>query len=834
MALRQVGARAPDFVAYTLLVGAAAWLFRLHLTGRALFIGNSDRLHHMLTTLSFYTESFRKCRLAAWNTGVFGGVDAVGQPFTFPNPLALVESLAGREHLFFVAGVGSCLLLAAAGCAAYAFIRDLSGNCFASLVGAILYEFTALTTLKVSQNDMSFAVIVTIPVMMLLLRHTRGSRLVFSFVGLSAFFGCLLTFMFLQKAAYALMLGGGYAIWLAVGRRDWRPVIVPGAAFLVGLALAFPRLYTVGEDMRLSRRGEALPYKTSAEYYRCIVSSSCPRYQILRWLDDGIFGRYVAEAASAGNNVGLNEGVLLYSSAFTVLVLAAGALRFRGRWLRLLLFRDGDVSYLLCFLLFGLAVVTVPYVHYLVYRLFFRWEFLHARILVACILPVCALIAAVLRDFVGERPEGLSRLATGLLFAGVCGLALVLLRAGDLVTRAGLGTWIDVLVDGQRFVPRLLGASVLHVGFALVVFVGLCVARAGAANRPAVRWALGSLLGLLLVLDAAASANFRVNGPQNRAGAGSLAKDSLLLADAHDFATPSEEARRAFASRLQTEHYRSVVVGSATQFPQSSAMHLAQFWGLRLVDGYLNAVPRDLAALPWPAGTCYSRSLLFPSRTVIPWHLFSLLNVKYAIVPNDALCLNRVATAGGGHREVSPADVTILQNPLPVVPRYFFAARAEPVASPEAAARNLITGASVADVLRTSYAEGLVEPRNFDTGGRLAVYGDGDRIDIAIDPADGPRFLVLNERFDPRWRAHAGATNVPIYRTNAVMRGLVVPPGVNHITMRFTPFVFSPRAMPFYGLGVFLFAAGGWLFRRLDRRPPLAVPAPTEERVSTP
>jgi hypothetical protein len=813
---RRVRVPWPDLGALALLVGAAAWLFRLHLTGRVLFIGNSDRLDSMLNLLSFYTDNLRRGRLAAWDETMFAGFNAVALPFTFPSPLVLLESLGGRENLFFVAGVGSCLLLAGAGCAAYAFIQDVCGHRFASLVGAVLYQFTALTTLKVSQNDMSFAVLIVIPLMMLLLRRLRPGSAARCFFGLAVLFACLLTFMFLQKAAYALILGGGYAAYLAVSRRDWRPVVVAGAAFLVGLVVAFPRIRTVGEEMLLSQRREtAHTYRSAAEYYRGHIAGPFPPWSALRWLDDGLFGRFQGEGVRGGNYFNLNEGMLLYSSAFAVFLLAAGAVRFRGRWFGLLLFREQDLSYLFYFLLFGVAVLTVPRAHYLVYRLFLRWDFTHPRILVACVLPACTLVAVLLRELVGRRPEGVSPVRAGLTFAATLALAGALVLAGGRLAHAGTRSWIDV----SQYLPHthLLVGPILHVGFALVTFLALCLVRACASNRPGLRWAVGCLLGLLLVLDAAAGADFRVNGPQNRARSCPLGQDNLLLAGPHDFAPPSAAARQAFAERLETARYRSILVGSPRQFPFQSVAHVSQFWGLRLVDGYLSGVPRTLNALPWPVNTYTIRTIAFPSTGALPWHILSLLNVKYAIMASDALCLNRAAAEGGVQREASPADVTILENPLPVTPRYFFAANVEPVPSLEGAVQRLFTGSGPPNVLQTSYAEGLPEPRHFPTTGAVAVYGDGDRVEITVEPAGEPRFLVLNERHHPRWRAWAGSVELPVYRTNAVMRGVLIPPGVSHVSLRFTPFVLSARALPFYGAALLLLGAVAWLFRRWDR-----------------
>ncbi|HEV3255773.1 MAG TPA: hypothetical protein VG013_02720 [Gemmataceae bacterium] len=832
----------PDGAALAFLAAAAAWLFRLHLTGRALFIGNSDRLNTMLNILGFYAESLRRGKVTAWDETMFGGFNALALPYTFPTPLAWLEAVAGKEHLFFIAGIGSCLLLAAAGCAAYAFIRDVCGHPFAALVGAVLYQFSALTTLKVSQNDMSFAVLIVIPLMMLLLRRIRPGNSVRSFLGLAALFACLLTCMFLQKAAYALMLGGGYVLWrslrlragipraelpqagaegafhLSLVLRDWRPVAIGGAAFLVALAASFPRLLTVGEEMKLAQRSESPPQLSLAEYSQHVAAGQqIPWYVAVRWLDDGLFGRFPAESRQKGNRLNLNEGMLLYTSIFTVFLLIAGLLRFPGRWLAL---RE-DASYLFYFLLFGIAVIAFPPATYLVYRLFLRWDFFHARILVACILPLATLVALVVRDFLGKGPVGLPRGRTVLTGATVLTLAAVVVLAGDYLRRAGSRSWIDAAgVFGGN---QLLLGPVLRVGLALLVVVAVCLIHAFAKRRPALRWAVGSLLGLLLILDAADSANFRLNGQQNRPQYHPYRGDNPLIADPGAFRLPSAAARAAFARRLETEHYRSVVLGNPSESLPFSACHLSQFWGLRLIDGYMSGVPRTLAVLPW-TGECqpsaFTRFIAISPLRSIPWRVLALLNVKYAICVNQAFYTNQAPARAGASRETQPDDIEIRENPEPVVPRYFFAAGTEPVKTVEEAVGNLFADPNrLADVQRTSYVEGLEGPRQFATAGAVTVAGAGDRLEIAVEPSDQPRFLVLNENPHPCWHAYAGSAEIPVYRTNVVMRGLLIPPGVFHVTLEFTPFVLSRQALPFYGGAALLLLVGSWVFRRLDRGP---------------
>ena len=119
---------------------------------------------------------------------------------------------------------------------------------------------------------------------------------------------------------------------------DWRPFVALGAAGLVGILLAAPRLGTVAEDFRELSRSAS-------------IQSTCP-CELLRWLDDGLFGRYPSETLALGNTINLSEGVQLYSSTFAAIAVVALLLRPRGGPSRLL-----GLSFLLM-----LALLFVPVV----------------------------------------------------------------------------------------------------------------------------------------------------------------------------------------------------------------------------------------------------------------------------------------------------------------------------------------------------------------------------------------------------------------------------------------------------------------------------------------
>jgi hypothetical protein len=69
-------------------------------------------------------------------------------------------------------------LLASAGLAAYGFLRSQLPAGLPAPGGAICYEFSSLTVLKVSQNSMSFAVFIVIPLLALAVRSIRREKAV--------------------------------------------------------------------------------------------------------------------------------------------------------------------------------------------------------------------------------------------------------------------------------------------------------------------------------------------------------------------------------------------------------------------------------------------------------------------------------------------------------------------------------------------------------------------------------------------------------------------------------------------------------------------------------
>ncbi len=544
----------------------------------------------------------------------------------------------------------------------------------------------------------------------------------------------------------------------------------------------------------------------------------------------------------------MHEGLLIYSSTFATLLIIYGTLRYLPRLLRGRRLVDEDVPFHLAFGAFCLFVILSKLGFTIMYVLMGRLDFIHARILAAGILSFSALATVFLYHLGGgTRTQGPVRMGWPQLAAAA--LAAGLLVAGsEYVADATAGRPIPLgISEGFTANITVSAGSVLRVGFSLCVFFAILAASLSMARRSPWRAPLTAFTAFLMNFQAAAFGAFQISGDQLRADwvplrepwqLSETAKPTgptdepmpfknagRLLAGADEFEGPSAAALAAFHRRLESDAYRTAVVCDSKRIEIFCSPHIANFWRLRMIEGYISAIPYRLEILPWPSKAVSQRSISFPSFDLLPWPLLSLLNVKYAVGLRPALFTNAVRLADGSSRELRPEDLDIRESPLPVTPRVFFAAAVQSAAGPEAALDALFPKGQLRpegyDVARLSYAEGDVAG-SYDTTGHADLKAEfrDQYATITFPPAARPRFLVVNERYDPYWRAYVDGKLARIYPTNIAMRGVVVPAGATGVSMTYRPYDTSRRALAFYLAGFALFGVGCWGIGRIDRRFP--------------
>jgi hypothetical protein len=754
------------------------WLFRDHLLGRMTYLGNPDRLNSNLKVLLFQVESIARGGLSAWNPYEMLGYDSFALPYTFPSPLTYLCAAFGVENVFITAGYVSIGLLVCAGVAAHAFLYQVTSHRLGALIGAGCYQLAEITVLKVSQNDMTAAVPVLIPLFMLVIARLPARPSATGLLCLSVLSFILFQFTFLQEAAYAALLFTAYALYRSRALRSWNPAITWFGAAAIGTLAALPRIAGIGLAMsQYVRRSPGTDLSRFEVVYR--FQNVKPR-EIFRWLDTTIFGRFPSEAYS---HINLTEGFLLFAGTAAALISIVALVRFNGQWLGMWRRSAGEARFFAWVLLVCVLVVVWKPLLHLVYVLFLRIDFTHARIMVAALLPWTVVIALAVErlDHCGPRTDRtMPRVAYAIAaFAAALALAWAIGWASE--HAHGF-----IAPDAPEGAPvRKAALASIALTIALIVPLLYLAMRRGEMTR-AQRSARALLVALVLA-QALLAAEFQVNGSHVRAAPVPFFHGDMYSAPRASFRPPTEAQVRPLHDLLRTAAYRSVLLCDPRIAGGFCAAHIANFWRLRLADGYYGlGVPARLSMLPWTSGTGL-RSISFDDAQPLPWPVLSLLNVKYAVRVDQSLYENVNPRIAGGEAAPLPGVSTVIENPLPVVPRFFFARALTGVAGAAPAVAAMTLDQGVPDLEHRSFVEGDL-PAQALGGGTIALVEDkGDRLILDVSPSEQPRFLVLNELFFSRWFAYVDGVETPVYPTNAFMRGVALPPEAKRVVLEYRP-----------------------------------------------
>jgi hypothetical protein len=324
-----------------------------------------------------------------------------------------------------------------------------------------------------------------------------------------------------------------------------------------------------------------------------------------------------------------------------------------------------------------------------------------------------------------------------------------------------------------------------------------------------------AVLIALVPAQALVAADFQLNGPQVRHAAAPFFHGDLYAAPRTAFRRPSAQQRRGVHDMLEAPAYRSVMVCDPQVAGGFCAAHLADFWQLRLADGYYGlGVPARLAALPWESGLNL-RSISFLRDSRLPWSTLSLLNVKYAVLVDPSFYDNTDPHLELGASTQRTGVSAVVQNPLPVVPRFFFARAVTAVDGVKQAIDAMHLDHGVPDLEKCSFAENNFTARELGDGHVTLTEDTGDRLVLRLSPSDHPRFLVVNELFFSRWFAKVDGATAPVYPTNGFMRGIPVAPGATSVVLEYRPVSGLPWAVASIALaGALLMAATMLIARR--------------------
>lgn len=358
----------------------------------------------------------------------------------------------------------------------------------------------------------------------------------------------------------------------------------------------------------------------------------------------------------------------------------------------------------------------------------------------------------------------------------VVSLALVMLFA------YGFDTWLK----HKRIAPGavvLAGALFfgiwLYVMGALKQASGETVARFMVTRRNMIlpTFLFGSVL-LTVVMTWFSRKHTRLFGITVLAVIGLIAGDLLRMGWKFTPFTPRayffpETAALQFL-RSQTPPFRIMTTDDRMLAPNVSV-----YYGLESLDGYdplyggryerfIAAMEKNSPEVQPPYG--FNR-IITPRN--IASHLLPLLNVRYVLSLND---INR-----SGFTEVFREGETKIYQ-VETLPRVYLADAVIEVPSEDEALRGLF---SVTDLGRTAFVEGVVAPLN------LAA-GTTDRVELTLYAASElrfrtttltDRFVVISQLHHPLWSATIDGLSTPVFRTNYLFMGVVIPPGEHEVVL---------------------------------------------------
>jgi hypothetical protein len=349
------------------------------------------------------------------------------------------------------------------------------------------------------------------------------------------------------------------------------------------------------------------------------------------------------------------------------------------------------------------------------------------------------------------------------------------------------------------------------------LFLGLVIACR--FFGPAGRNVMKTVLAVSIIFQSVWGAADYLEGPQTRQFQFPYEANDFVLGTADEFRPPSSAQRDQMSALLDNERYRSVTICPHALTQPNCNASLGMSWGIRLVDGYLSGVPPRLAALGWTAGVG-GHELRFQQAADLNWSILSFLNARQAIVISRELYMNAGLQL--------PSGVQLVGNPSAYVyPRAYFglATQSATTAEAEAAVRtNLQTcppacDGALQDRFPVDYVEGPVTG-SFDASGDIRLSGGGDRLTLEFPASPDQRFVVVNEMWDPGWTAFVDGHEVPVYATNVVMRGVLVPEGATEVVLQYRSLLYwawwyTPGLMALGG--ILLFVARRWFSRRESR-----------------
>jgi hypothetical protein len=727
------------------LTALFTWLFARFFL-RPLYLAESDLYENGLPI--FLSPIWK------WSSFEFNGLPVLADPanFTFYLPNVVFGELLKS----WTAVVMSGPLLAA--CFTYAYVFAVTRSKTAALFSALAYGLSE-EMLERLRHINHVHVIAWLPLIALSLDRVRASRHRWRWVAIGAFaVGNGILAGHPQPALYVMYCVGLYAV---VGiliesnpesRR--RRFAATAALFALGILLAAVKALPLVEARTLVVRSEGLTFER-------FVGPSLTAPQAFSFVLPTILHGPPTELPT-------------YVGIATLLLALVGVSRVGSHWRIVFWLVMGLVGV-------GMALGTsTPLVDVAYHIPLYSWFRNLSRHLFLFAFGASVLagfgLAAVQRGEVSPR-------AVRMAFA-VVGTAMV---AGALLTR-GFPAAFPLEGPHGESGPGVL--SLLTVGVWLQ-FVML------AASAAAIVWVLkrsspasSAALMLVLVVDLLNALPYDIK------------PDGIeYFALTAEQTQPSVHAR-AIGQALEPTHARALAIGG-TQVDEVLPATFARVWRIPIAGGYGAMLMDRLSRL----ATMGTNGEVRPAVLADEDQTLDLLAVKYLIVNAPQLAdqerrhwlygrdrwreamhfrTSRQSDRGNDEDVAGETEVTVFENRR-ALPRAWVVGTVTP--APESEAIRAMKTSRFADgtpfeAPRTALVDSShVPPTLHFSPGASAVsvtrIGDGD-IGLRVT-SQGGGFLVLSENAYPGWRALVDGAEVPIYRTDVTLQGVVVPAGTHRV-----------------------------------------------------
>jgi hypothetical protein len=777
-----------DLIAILLLIVLSLCLFRSAFTGY-IWVGNPDRLNSDLKITRHYLSL---PTVNAWDQNEMMGYDSFSLPYIYPSVLVSIIKLLGATEEITVMGFLTIVLLSLAGISSYYCIRSITNPGLPAITGAICYQFSSLTILKVSQNALSFAVFIIFPLAILCLHRISRKNMINQFLFLSILLSLMLGFMFLQKAAYILITIGLYACWKSFVQKKYSSLFVFCGALIIAAVFSGPRIVGIFSAMQeYSRLVPGLDIKSFDNLY---TFQNIRPYEILRWFDNGLFGFFPSQASAVHNNINLNEGFLIYTSSVVPWLLVFG-LMFSLTKLRRIQRPVSDLPFFGFILICSILVITCKSATQFIYVLFLKMDFTHARILIAGLLPLCILVAATLKQLESgiiskNTPPSLSK---KVILFGIGIISAFILNA---VIEGQVSALANTYIFNNDLQLNIYKEALKRIQLSLEVFVILLLFLLIKRIPLTLRKIAFVILCGFISMQCFLAANRQVNGEQVFNFQRPFYMGDMYYATHDEFSTPTPRQIQQLHKRLTPQSYRVALVCDSHLANGFCAGHVPEYWNLRAIDGYYGmGVPTRLARLPWKTEAGL-RTLSFSNVDEIPWDLLGFLNVKHVLVVGNGIYRNIEVSKDHVIKKPDPGDFKIIESKARVTPRAFFVSKLVSVKSMQEAVEKIFQKNQIVDPQQVSFVENLqtTNLQTTTTNNEVKIEGQGDHLFVRFNASSHTRFLVLNELYYPGWAAEGNGKKLKIYPTNIVMRGIVVPPGIDSITLTYTSISSTSKA----------------------------------------